>query len=102
MNPAKITKQITNTIHAGDGNDPVAAQYLYDPREEQIAPDELTDPIGENAHSPIKGIVHRYPDRLLLKITDTCAVYCRFFCSKDKVCQDAGVLRSEELAAAIA
>lgn len=102
MNPAKVTKQITSTIKPGNGTDPVAAQYLYDPRENKTTPDELTDPIGDHAHSPVKGIVHRYPDRALLKITDTCTVYCRFCFRKDMIGKGAGILRPDELQAAIA
>lgn len=80
-----------------DARDPIAAQYLYDPREETITPDELADPIGDETHSPVKGIVHRYPDRLLLKITDTCAVYCRFCFRKETVGKGVGVLRTDDL-----
>ncbi len=102
MNSSRITKQITATMRGADAHDPVAAQYLYDPREEEINPDELADPIGDDAHSPIKGIVHRYPDRLLLKITDTCAVYCRFCFRKEMVGKGVGMLRADELQDALA
>ena len=42
------------------------------------SPRKRADPIGDHAHSPVEGIVHRYPDRVLLKLTHVCAVYCRF------------------------
>src|SRR5690606_1059381 len=55
-----------------------------------------------DAHSPVKGVVHRYPDRALLKITDTCSVYCRFCFRKEMVGKGEGVLSDDELEAAIA
>ena len=48
-------------------------------------PEELLDPIGDDAHSPVEGIVHRYPDRVLLKLTPICAVYCRFCFRREMV-----------------
>jgi lysine 2,3-aminomutase len=48
-------------------------------------PDEREDPIGDLAHSPVEGIVHRYPDRVLLKPTHTCALYCRFCFRREMV-----------------
>ena len=46
---------------------------------------ERADPIGDDAHSPVEGIVHRYPDRVLLKLTQVCAVYCRFCFRREMV-----------------
>src|SRR5690554_841983 len=80
---------------------PIAVQYDYDPREETILPDELSDPIGDHAYSPIKGLVHRYPDRVLLKITDTCHAYCRFCFRKDMVGKGEGMLRADEIDTAL-
>ncbi len=97
----RLTKQVRATMRTDDARDPVAAQYQYDPREETILPDELDDPIGDHVHAPVKGIVHRYPDRLLLKITDSCAVYCRFCFRKEMVGKGDGMLRADELDAAL-
>lgn len=97
MKHNRLTKQVAATMRQQDAGDPVAAQYLYDPREDNVQPGELTDPIGDEAHSPIKGIVHRYHDRLLLKITDACAVYCRFCFRKEMVGKGYGMLRADEL-----
>lgn len=65
--------------------DAIARQFV--PQEAELAslPVEQADPIGDFAHSPVEGIVHRYPDRLLLKITHTCAVYCRFCFRREMV-----------------
>ena len=51
---------------------------MPDRRELDEQPEERGDPIGDHAHSPVEGIVHRYPDRVLLKLVNACAVYCRF------------------------
>ena len=73
-----ITPAIAALIDPNDANDPIARQFMPDPAELQTGAEENADPIGDFAHSPIEGIVHRYPDRLLLKLTHLCAVYCRF------------------------
>ncbi len=99
---AKLTQQVLNTIETPDPyTDPVARQYIFTPEEHRIKQYELADPIGDDAHSPVKGIVHRYPDRVLLKITDTCAVYCRFCFRKETVGGGVGTLRDEEVQAAL-
>jgi len=65
-------------IDPGDDNDPIARQFVPTTAELDIRPEENGDPIGDDAHSPVEGIVHRYPDRVLLKLVHVCAVYCRF------------------------
>lgn len=65
--------------------DPIARQFLPDPAELDIHPEERADPIGDEAHSPVPGIVHRYPDRALLKLVGVCAVYCRFCFRREMV-----------------
>ena len=65
-------------IDPTDRNDPIARQFIPDARELDITPDENADPIGDDAHSPVEGVVHRYPDRVLLKLVQVCAMYCRF------------------------
>ena len=73
-----ITPAMAALIHAADPHDPIARQFVPDPAELDLQPDEATDPIGDDAHSPVEGLVHRYPDRVLLKLVNVCAVYCRF------------------------
>lgn len=65
--------------------DPVAAQYIPQINELLVSGAERIDPTGDNAHSPVKGIVHRYPDRALLKITNICPVYCRYCFRKSMI-----------------
>jgi lysine 2,3-aminomutase len=73
-----VTPDIAALITRGDAQDPIARQFLPDARELLHAPGERTDPLGETVRSPVAGIVHRYPDRVLLKLTHVCPVYCRF------------------------
>src|SRR5882757_643796 len=61
-----------------DSRDPIARQFLPSLEELNTLPQELADPIGDVAHSPVAGIVHRHPDRALFKIVAACPVYCRF------------------------
>jgi len=65
--------------------DPVARQFLPDERELIEGENSLVDPIGDDLHSPVKGLVHRYPDRVLLKATQLCPVYCRFCFRRESV-----------------
>ncbi len=75
-------------IDRADGQDPIARQFVPSQAELDHQPQELADPIGDDAHSPVEGIVHRYPDRVLLKITHVCAVYCRFCFRREMVGPD--------------
>ncbi len=59
-------------------DDPIGRQFLPDPAELRVQPGESADPIGDDAHEVSKGLIHRYPDRALLKLTSVCPVYCRF------------------------
>lgn len=69
-------------------SDAMAAQFVPTAAELVHAPDERADPIGDDAHSPVEGIVHRYPDRVLLKANHACAVYCRFCFRREMVGPD--------------
>jgi lysine 2,3-aminomutase len=83
-------------------DDPVGLQFVPDPAELVTAPHESADPIADTALSPIKGIVHRYPDRALLKPILACPVYCRFCFRREQVGPDGGVLTEAELEACYA
>jgi lysine 2,3-aminomutase len=73
-----ITPEMVRLIDRADAQDPIARQFIPDVRELQQSPDERDDPLNEESLSPVPGIVHRYPDRVLLKLTHVCPVYCRF------------------------
>ncbi len=85
-----------------DPDDSIARQFVPDAAELDHRPEEHADPIGDDAHSPIEGIVHRYPDRVLLKLTHVCAVYCRFCFRRERVGPDkAKALSDDALARAL-
>ena len=98
-----ITPEMAALIDPADPDDPIARQFIPDARELERRPDENEDPIGDAAHSPVEGIVHRYPDRVLLKPLHACAVYCRFCFRREMVGpKGLGTLSSDALAAALA
>jgi lysine 2,3-aminomutase len=80
-----ITPEVAGLIDPTDPDDPIARQYLPSADELAAQPGERADPIGDQAHSPVDGIVHRYPDRVLLKLVHVCAVYCRFCFRREMV-----------------
>lgn len=80
-----VTPAMANLIDMADPADPIALQFIPDARELEILPQERADPIGDEAHAPVEGIVHRYPDRVLLKLLHACAVYCRFCFRRESV-----------------
>jgi lysine 2,3-aminomutase len=80
-----VTPHVAGLIDPQNPDDPIARQYLPDARELEQAPGENADPIGDYAHSPVAGIVHRYPDRVLFKLVHVCAVYCRFCFRREMV-----------------
>src|SRR5664279_6611036 len=80
-----VTPDIAALIDPDDSSDPIARQFIPDIRELEAAPGEDADPIGDDAHSPVAGIVHRYPDRVLFKLVHVCAVYCRFCFRREMV-----------------
>jgi lysine 2,3-aminomutase len=80
-----ITPALADLIDPTDPNDPIARQFVPGPAELDTQADERADPIGDDAHSPVEGVVHRYPDRVLLKLVHVCAVYCRFCFRREMV-----------------
>ncbi|MGH6989633.1 MAG: lysine-2,3-aminomutase-like protein [Stellaceae bacterium] len=96
-----VTDGVANLIDRRDPADPVGRQYLPSREELQITSEERDDPIGDQRFSPVKGIVHRYPDRVLLMPHHACAVYCRFCFRREVVGPGSGALSPAELTAAI-
>jgi lysine 2,3-aminomutase len=80
-----ITPAMAGLIDRSDPADPIALQFVPDAAELDVKPEERDDPIGDLAHSPVAGIVHRYPDRVLLKAVHVCPVYCRFCFRREMV-----------------
>lgn len=95
-----ITPEVVALI--GDASDPIGRQFLPDARELVTLPQERADPIGDEAHSPVAGLVHRYPDRVLLKLLTVCPVYCRFCFRRETVGSGKGdLLGDAEIDAAL-
>ena len=80
-----IGPAIADLIDAGDPDDAIARQFVPSEAELTSDADERADPIGDERHSPVPGIVHRYSDRVLLKLTHVCPVYCRFCFRREMV-----------------
>ncbi len=80
-----ITPELAGLIDTSDPEDPIARQFVPDAAELDVQPGENADPIGDHPHSPVSGIVHRYPDRVLFKLVHVCAVYCRFCFRREMV-----------------
>ncbi|MBO39227.1 MAG: lysine 2,3-aminomutase [Rhodospirillaceae bacterium] len=83
-----ITPHFFNLIDFRDSSCPIRRQVIPSKEEKLVGNEELLDPVGEDAHSPVPGIVHRYPDRVLFLITDRCAAYCRY-CTRSRMVSNA-------------
>jgi lysine 2,3-aminomutase len=97
-----VTPAVADLIDARNPADPIARQFIPALAELTVTPDERADPIGDDAHSPVPGLVHRYPDRVLLKLVQVCAVYCRFCFRREMVGAGKPGLSAAELDAALA
>ena len=83
-----ITPYFFNLIDPEDENCPIRLQVVPKVAETHIASWEMSDPCGEDSHSPVPGLVHRYPDRVLFLVTDRCAAYCRY-CTRSRLVSNA-------------
>ncbi len=83
-----ITPYFFNLIDPTDENCPIRRQVIPRIEETQVADWEMSDPCGEDSHSPVPGLVHRYPDRVLFLVTDRCAAYCRY-CTRSRLVSNA-------------
>ena len=96
-----ITPALADLMDPSDPDDPIARQFVPDAAELDFGENERADPIGDETHAPVDGIVHRYPDRVLLKLVDICAAYCRFCFRREQVGKGSGLLQPDALAAAL-
>src|SRR5262249_53754846 len=96
-----LTADVAELIDPADPRDPIARQFVPAAAELDARPEEMADPIGDHAPSPLEGIVRRYPDRVLLKPVHVCAAYCRF-CFRREVVGRARALSRTQLDAAMA
>jgi lysine 2,3-aminomutase len=92
-----LTDDVAALIDPDEPADPIAAQFIPSAAELETAVEELADPIGDDLWSPVPGIVHRYPDRVLLKPSLLCPVYCRFCFRRETVGKDGAMLDAAAL-----
>jgi lysine 2,3-aminomutase len=84
-----ITPYFISLIDPGDPNDPVRIQIIPRAEEMQAFTAMMEDSLAEDRHSPVPGLVHRYPDRVLMLVTTQCASYCRY-CTRSRIVGDPG------------
>ena len=92
-----ITEDMAGLIDPADARDPIGLQFVPSAAELETAPEERADPIGDERWSPVPGIVHRYPDRVLLKPLLLCPVYCRFCFRREVVGKKEAMLGPDAL-----
>jgi lysine 2,3-aminomutase len=90
-----VSPTLLALVDPADPNDPIARQFLPSLEELNTLPQERADPIGDAAHSPVPGIVHRHPDRVLFKVVSACPVYCRF-CFRREMIGPSAVKRGKD------
>src|SRR5271163_1023790 len=97
-----LTADVSALVDRENPADPIAAQFVPSAAELDVAPEERADPIGDARWSPVLGIVHRYPDRVLLKPSLLCPVYCRFCFRREQIGAKGTVLDRAALDSAFA
>ena len=96
-----ITPYFASLMDPQDANCPIRRQVIPTASELVTQPEELLDPLSEDAESPVPGLVHRYPDRVLLLLTDQCAAYCRHCTRRRLVGVRTERMRVEEMQRAV-
>lgn len=100
--PLSITPYYLSLIDSGDyQNDPVFRQSFPFPAELDIDRCEMSDPLSEDQDSPVPGVTHRYPDRVLLQVSNVCSMYCRHCTRKRKVGDIDSIPGQEQIRAGI-
>lgn len=92
-----VTPTMLSLIDRQDPLDPIRAQFVPSALELQQSPEESADPIDDAAFSPMPGLVHRYEDRVLLKVLSVCPVYCRFCFRREMVGPGGEAMGSDHL-----
>ena len=83
-----VTPYFFNLIDRDNVNCPIRKQVIPRKNEMIVSPDEILDPVGEEPHTPVPGLVHKYPDRVLFLVTSFCGSYCRY-CTRSRLVSDA-------------
>ncbi len=95
--PFQITSILVEQMDKNDLTDPIRKQFIPDALELIESEQELADPIGDKVHEKVKGLIHRYPDRCLLKLSSICPVYCRFCFRKEMIGPGTSCLTQKEI-----
>ncbi len=82
-----IPPYFASLIDPDDPNCPIRLQSIPQGYELEISPEEMADPCAEDEHSPVHGLVHRYPDRVLFLVNEMCSMYCRY-CTRSRMVGD--------------
>jgi lysine 2,3-aminomutase len=99
--PVRVTRSFWERMDPEDPQDPLALQVLPDERELSPDPQDLLDPVGDSARSPVPWVVHKYRDRVLLLLTKRCHLYCRYCFRRDHKPGEATDPTEEELGRAL-
>lgn len=84
-----ITPYFISLVDPADPEDPIRKQIIPRSEEMQAFTSMMEDSLAEDRHSPVPGLVHRYPDRVLMLVTTQCASYCRY-CTRSRIVGDPG------------
>jgi len=82
--PISLSPYVVSLIDPNDPHDPVRQEFIPRAAESQREAEDIEDSLGEDEHMPVPGVVHRYPDRVLMLVSMSCAAYCRF-CTRNRV-----------------
>lgn len=96
-----ITPYFVSLMDPHDSNCPIRRQVVPTRHELRVTRSDLEDPLSEDADSPVPGLVHRYPDRVLLVVTDQCPSYCRFCTRRRLVSSGRGRVRIQKIDAMV-
>jgi lysine 2,3-aminomutase len=87
--PVGLTPYYAWLLDPRDADDPIRRTMIPVTGEFVLGPGEAADPLGEDRHMPVPGLVHRYPDRVLFLVTKFCATYCRY-CTRSRMVGQTG------------
>jgi lysine 2,3-aminomutase len=91
--PLSITPYYLSLMNPSDADDPIRLQAIPAPQELSMSSAGVADPLAEEHHSVVPGLVHRYPDRVLMILTDICPMLCRH-CTRKREWHNGGWVRS--------
>jgi lysine 2,3-aminomutase len=100
--PIAITADLAALIMSSAADDPIGRQFVPSVTELNVDERELFDPIGDTVHARTDAVIHRYPDRVLIKVTHVCPVYCRFCFRREEIGPDSDQITEKELGEALA